>query len=83
MSTQILIAAGAAFLFAGMAQAATPEAQQDREQITIAHQEAAARKAGQDAHEDAATRMAKESVQELHPEARPVYLNGGHFGSGE
>lgn len=83
MSTQILIAAGAAFLFAGVAQAATPEAQQDREQMTIAHQEAAAPKAGHDANEDAATRMAKESVQELHPDARPVYLNGGHFGSGE
>lgn len=75
-----LLLAGTALLLAGTAQAAEPEAQAEPESIAVAHQEAPAPRARDEARDTTANAAASEAEQELHPDARPVYLNGGHFG---
>lgn len=80
MFKTIPLIAGAALLFAGVAQAAAPESQADPESTTVAHKEAPAPTAGDDTKDVSGNRVTKETEQELHPDARPVYLNGGYFG---
>lgn len=80
MFKTIPLIAGAALLFAGVAQAAAPEAQVDPEYAKLANQEAPAPTAGDDTKDASGNRLTKEADQELHPDARPVYLNGGYFG---
>ncbi|MBW8457872.1 MAG: hypothetical protein K0M58_05460 [Thiobacillus sp.] len=86
MSKQILLLAGAALLFAGTVQAEAPGAQTERARTTIAKNEAFVFSASTEI--DVASRNCdaiskpdqNEATEELHPDARPVYLNGGHFG---
>lgn len=78
-----LLLAGVALLFAGTVQADSPEAQAKQASTAIAKQEAAAPAADRSARNVAARPATNEANQELHPDARPVYLNGGHFGGGE
>lgn len=80
MFKPIPLMAGAALLFAGVAQAAAPETQAGQEGATIAQKEVPAPKAGDDTRDTSGNSVAKEAEQELHPDARPVYLNGGYFG---
>lgn len=75
-----LLLAGAALLLGGTAQAATPEAQTDHKPTTVAHRDAPAPKAIDDTTLAPTTPPSREADQELHPDARPVYLNGGYFG---
>lgn len=75
-----LVVAGVALLFAGSVQAEAPETQSERARATIAKKEAPAPSATR-AETDAASKQEKnEATEELHPAARPVYLNGGYFG---
>lgn len=80
MFKTIPLITGAALLCAGVAQAAAPEAQVDPEYTKITNKEAPAPTAGDETNEASGNRVAKEAEQELHPDARPVYLNGGYFG---
>lgn len=75
-----LILAGAAFLFAGFVQADAPNTQAEPARTTIAKQEAPAPAAGNITTDSADKSKTREANQELHPDARPVYLNGGYFG---
>lgn len=71
----------AVLLFGAAAQADEPEAQTtDRELARVAHKEAPGATAGYGTKEASATKVTGGAGQELHPCARPVYLNGGHFG---
>jgi hypothetical protein len=85
MSKQILLLAGAALLFAGTVQAEAPGVQSEQTRTTIAKNAfvfsatnteiEAARNCDATSNQDK-----NEATEELHPDARPVYLNGGHFG---
>ncbi|MBW8305298.1 MAG: hypothetical protein K0M46_00225 [Thiobacillus sp.] len=81
MSKQILWLAGAALLFAGAAQADATEAQADKARTTIVQKEASAPTASDAAADPAGTQTAKAAGQELHPDAKPVYLSGEDCGS--
>ncbi len=80
MFKTIPLIAGAALLFAGVAQAAETEGQVNPEHTKIANTEAPAPTAGDEVKDVSGNRVTKEADQELHPDARPVYLNGGYFG---
>jgi hypothetical protein len=81
-----LLLAGVALLFAGTVQAEAPDVQAEQARATIAKNEAPAPSATSaeiDAASncDAASKQEKnEADEELHPDARSVYLNGGYFG---
>ncbi|MHB1062383.1 MAG: hypothetical protein ACYC39_11680 [Thiobacillus sp.] len=80
MSKQILWLAGA-LLFAGAAQADATEAQADQERSTIAQKEAPAPSPSSAVAESAGTTATEMAGQELHPNAKPVYLSGEDCGS--
>lgn len=77
MSKQILWLAGAAWLFAGAAQAESTEALATQARSALAQKEAPAPTAGIVTAEAPGKKAAE---RELHPDAKPVYLDGGHFG---
>lgn len=84
MSKQILLLAGAALLFAGTVQAEAPGVQSEQTRTTIAKNAFvfSATNAEIEAARncDATSKQDKnEATEELQPDARPVYLNGGHF----
>lgn len=81
MLKQTLLLAGAALLFAGAAQAEAPEAQPTQARSDASHKEAPAPAPEAGTTEIAKTLAvrAKDDGRELHPDARPVYLNGGYF----
>ena len=80
MSKQTLLLAGVTFLFAGAAQADATEAQVTQESSVIAQQEAPAPTASVATTVESGNTAAKAAEQDLSPDARPVYLNGGYFG---
>ena len=81
MFRQMLLLAGVAVLFAGAAQAEAPEAQATLARSGVSHQEAPAPapEAGTAETAKILADRAKDDERELHPDARPVYLNGGYF----
>ena len=81
MSKQILWLAGAALLFAGAAQADATAAQADQARTTMAQKEAPAPSSGSAVADSAGTQTAKAAGQELHPDAKPVYLSDEDCGS--
>lgn len=78
--------AGVALLFAGTVQAEAPEAQSAQVRTTTPNNEAFAFSATPTEIEaarncDATSKQDKsEATEELHADARPVYLDGGYFG---
>ncbi len=88
MIGRFLRVAGLAVLFAGTAQADVSgtaqadalEAQTDGARMALAKEEAPAPSAHDAAKQAPSTPQANAAGQELHPDARPVYLNGGYFG---
>jgi hypothetical protein len=80
MIGRFLGVAGMALMFAGTAQADAPDAQTDASRTALAKKEAPAPAAHDAAKQASDTPQANAAEQELHPDARPVYLNGGHFG---
>lgn len=80
MIGRLLRVAGMAMLFAGTAQADAPEAQTDGARLALGKKEAPAPSAHDAARQAPDTPQANAADQELHPDARPVYLDGGHFG---
>ena len=81
MFKSYLLVTGVALLFAGPAHADNTEAQAMQARAAIAKKEAPAPSATSE-DLDAARRQGStnEATEELHPDARPVYLNGGYFG---
>ena len=84
MSTQILLLAGAALLFAGTVQAEAPGVQSEQTRTTIAKNASVFSATNTEIEAtrncDATSKQDKnEATEELHPDARPVYINGGHF----
>lgn len=75
MFKQTLLLAAAALLFAGAAQAGAPDVQAAQERSTFSQKEAPAPEATGAAADAAGTTTANEAAQELHPDARSVYLN--------
>lgn len=69
-----LLVASVALMFAGLAQADAPRDQEREARATLAKNEAT-----KPASERAAEKE-QAAAEALHPDARPVYLNGGHFG---
>ncbi len=80
MIGRFLRVAGLAVLFAGTAQADAPKAQADTARMALAKQEAPAPSAHEAARQAPSAPQPNTATQELHPDARPVYLDGGHFG---
>lgn len=88
MSKQILLLVGAMFLCAGAAQADTPETQTDGPEIQtdgkaleLSRKEAPAPVVSGVEAQAEARPVAKKP--ENHPDGKPVYLDGGHFGGSE
>lgn len=81
MIKQTLLLAGAAVLFAGAAQADAPEAQSAQARSGVSHQEAPAPTPDASTAETAKiiADKARDEEQELHPDARPVYLNSDNL----
>lgn len=77
MSKQILLLAGAALLFAGVAQADATEAEAQA-RSTIVQKEAPAPSVSSAAAESMRTTAAKVAV---HPDAKPIYISGEDCGS--
>lgn len=80
MIGRFLRVAGMALMCAGTAQADAPDAQTDAPRMALAKKEAPAPSAHDAAKQAPSTPPAIAADQELHPDARPVYLDGGHFG---
>lgn len=82
MSKQIRMWLGAALFFAGTAHAAAPapEVEAAQDMRGMAKEEASAAKESAAPGEPVENSGAQESVQALSLDAKPVYLNGGHFG---
>lgn len=80
MMGRFLRAAALALLLAGTANADAPDAQTDAARTALAKKEAPAPSAHDAAKQAPIAPQANAAEQELHPDARPVYLNGGHFG---
>jgi len=80
MIGRFLGAVGMALLWAGTVNAEAPDAQTDAPRMAVAKKEAPAPSARAPAKPAPAKPQANAAEQELHPDARPVYLNGGHFG---
>lgn len=81
MSNHIYLLAGAAFLLAGAAHGEATDAQVGQESLTaeqIVTLEPPASIAKMGATDKSKT---ENTPQELHPAAKPVYLNGGYYGS--
>jgi len=68
-----LLLASVALMCAGVAQADEPRGQEREARATLAKNEAAKSSAERAADKEQA------AAEALHPDARPVYLNGGHF----
>lgn len=83
MSKQILLIAGAALLFAGAAQAGTPEAQAAQARSTLVQKEAPAPTTSGASANAAGNTAVNEPKQELTSDASPVYLDSGHFGGSD
>ena len=80
MSKQIRMWLGAALFFAGTAHAAAPAPEAVQESAGMAQEEASAPTESAAPGEPVQYNGAQESEQALSPDAKPVYLNGGHFG---
>lgn len=80
MSKEIRMWLGAALFFAGTAHAAAHAPEAAQESVGMAQEEASAPKESAAPGEPVENSGAEESVQALSPDAKPVYLNGGHFG---
>jgi hypothetical protein len=81
MSNHIYLIAGAAFLLAGAAHGAEPARPEARASQTTTQTEAV-EPTTSIATLDATDKLkAENTMQELDPAAKPVYYNGGYFGS--
>jgi len=78
MLNRIGLLAGLVLLASGTALADAQGTSDDREKI--APVEASAPATNGAVEREDASRAAKEPQQELHPDAKPVYSNGGYFG---
>jgi hypothetical protein len=83
MSKQTLLLAGVALLFAGAAQADVPQTQVSQASSAIAQKEAPAPTTSIAVTNDSEMTAAKTAEQELSPNIRPVYLDGGYFGGSQ
>lgn len=73
-----LLVASVALMAAGLAQAEAPRDQEREARATVAKNDAVRPMTRTQASERAAVK--EQPTEALHPDARPVYLNGGHFG---
>lgn len=80
MIKQILALAGLALLSSGAALADEAAAQADRNNSQVAQSDASAPAVVIAAKNATQAAAGKDAAQELHPDARPVYNNNGHFG---
>ena len=80
MSKQIPMWLGAALFFAGTVHAAAPAPAAAPESGGMVQEEASAPTESAAPGEPVQYNGAEESGQALSPDAKPVYLNGGHFG---
>lgn len=80
MTGRFLPVAALALLFAGTTNADAPDPQTDASRTALAKQEAPAPSAHDAAEQATIAPKPDAADRELHPDARPVYLNGGHFG---
>jgi hypothetical protein len=75
-----LLVLGATLAFASAVQAEAPQKQSDARVAVVAKKAAAAAPEVDTQTRGASTQQNNATNEELHPDARPVYLNGGHFG---